>query len=219
MITSKVLIPLVPPPGEPRSAGIHLSKVIRAIALESKILDAKWGKDMSLDEVSGEGDGWWDALDRASQVRMAIGLAWEEWYAKQLGEVAYHPGEMQLDGIFMTHDGESIDFVYGPKGAIELAVHEIKSTSKSTKTVGNLQSQWMWLAQCKGYAKALGARVVYLHVLFLCGNYKYPITPELHCWRIEFSQAEIDENWELMTDYVRHRRIMEAEDAGLEGGV
>lgn len=220
MITSQVVVELVSPGGPPRSDGVHLSKVIRAMALESKILDEKWGNDLSLDEVSSHGDGWWASLDRDSQVRMAIGMAWEEWYApNQLQDVAYHPGEMNLDGIFMTHDGESIDFVYGPKGSFELALHEIKTTSKSINTVGNLQSQWLWLAQCKGYAKALGTRIVYLHVLFLYGDYSRPFRQKLKCWRIEFTQAEIDENWELVTEYVRYRLSQDREDEGLEGGV
>lgn len=199
--------------------------MIRAIALECKILDAKWGEDVGLEEIAGQESEWWDGLSEDSKIRMAIGMAWEDWYVSQLEEVAYHPGELFLDGIFMTHDGESISFVY--HNAAELAVHEIKTTSKSTRTVGNLQSQWMWLAQLKGYCKALNTRIGYLHVLFLCGDYKYPITPQLGptkgestIYRVEFTQAEIDDNWELMTEYVRHRRAMErGEDAGLEGGV
>lgn len=218
MITSRIDVPLTLPAGPPRSPGIHLSKVTRAIALESKILDEKWGKDLSLEEVSANGPEWWASQDRDSQVRMAIGMAWEAWYAPLLEGVAYQPGEMCLNGIFMTPDGESIDFLYGKKEEYELAIHELKTTSKSLRRMGNLSGEWLWLAQCKGYAKAQKALIVYLHVLFLCGDYSYPITPKLVCWRIEFTQDEIDESWEIVTGYVRHRQILEREDAGLEGG-
>jgi hypothetical protein len=125
-----------------------------------------------------------------------------------LGTVAYHPNEMEVQGIYMTHDGESVDVVWGG----DLALHEVKTTYKSTKTVGDLLGQWMWIAQMKGYCKGLHTRVAYLHVLFLCGDYKYPITPQLKCWRVEFTQDEIDDNWEMMIDYVRHRRQMDFEE-------
>ena len=80
-------------------------------------------------------------------------------------------------------------------------VHEVKATYKSTRTVGDLSSQWMWLAQIKAYCKGLDTRHARLHVLFLCGDYTYPIKPVLKVWDIEFTQEEIDANWELLRDY------------------
>lgn len=195
---------------------MHLSKIIKAIAVESKILDPDYAGDLSLEEIGGQHEGWWSSLDPSVQLKMSIGLAWEDWYVPQLETVAYHPGEMEVEGIYMTHDGESIDVIWGDG----LTLHEVKATYKSTKTVGNLDSQWMWIAQLKGYCKGLRTLVAYIHVLFLCGDYKYPITPQLKCWRVEFTQAEIDENWELMSGYVKHRQQSEREaDEGLEGGV
>jgi hypothetical protein len=227
MITSLVPVTLNPPAGPPRSEGIHVSRVIKGIAVEAKILRPEWvdPEDLSLVETDGAGDIWWQQLDPASKIRMSIGLAWEAWYVPQMGNVVLHPGEMRVEGIYMTHDGESLDAIYrggqtdtGGAGW-ELCLHEIKATYKSTKTVGDLETQWMWLAQTKAYCKGLGTRIAFVHVLFLCGDYKYPITPQLKCWRVEYTQEEIDDNWELLTDYVRHRQLMEREDAGLEGGI
>lgn len=213
MITSQVSVQFPLQVGSPRSEGIHLSKVIRAIAVESKILDANYAEDLSLFEVSGRQVDWWASLNESVRLKMSMGLAWEDWYVPHLQTVAYHPGEMDVEGIYMTHDGESLDVVWGG----DLALHEVKLTYKSTKTVGNLETQWMWLAQCKGYCKGLNTRTAYLHVLFVCGDYKYPITPQLKVWKIQFTQEEIDDNWELLIDYVRHRRVLEQEDEGLEG--
>lgn len=228
MITQIVPVSINLNAGPPRSEGVHLSRVIRAIALESNILDAKYMDGLSLEEVTGQSQEWWDALDVGSQTRIAIGLAWDAWYLPNLGmEVVPHPGEMCVDGIFMTPDGESLDIVrVGRDANHELAIHEVKATYKSTRTVGDLSTQWMWLAQMKGYCKGAGCRIGYMHPLFLCGDYKYPITPQIGptkhkhtCFRIEFPQEEIDDSWELMTDYVRHRQILDREDEGLEGGV
>lgn len=221
MITRIVPVTIRPNDGTPRTEGIHLSRVTRAIALESKILDAKYMDGLSLEEVSGQSEEWWNGLDMASQVRIAVGLAWDAWYLPNLGmEVVPHPGEMNVDGIFMTPDGESLDIIrVGNDLNHELAIHEVKATYKSTKTVGNMSSQWMWLAQMKGYCKGAGCRVGYMHPLHLCGDYKFPITPQIGptkgkhtCFRIEFTADEIDENWELHMDYVRHRLAMEQDE-------
>ena len=218
MIVSPFPVSLaLPVGGPPRSEGVHVSRLIRGIARETGVLDAKWADDLSLVEIPGEQEAWWDSLDEASRLRMSIGLAWEDWYVPQLEGVTYHPGEMFVDGVYMTHDGESLDtLVVEGTSTLCLVLHEVKVTYKSLKTVGDLSSQWMWVAQCKSYCKGLHCRLAYLHVLFLCGDYKYPISPQLRCWRLEFTQAEIDENWELMVSYLAHRRAMEREEAGLE---
>lgn len=211
------LIPTtIPPPmsRHPRTPGIHLSAVIRCIATEAGLLKRNVADDLSLVEVGGN-EEWWGRLSEPDRLRISIGLAWEEWYIPQMGYINDHPGEMQLDGIYMTPDGESLDVVLNHH---MLCLHEVKATYKSTKTVGNLDSQWMWLAQTKAYCKAMGTMRAFLHVLFLCGDYSFPMTPQLRVWRIDYDQAELDENWETMTGYVRYRQIADREDdAGLEG--
>ena len=204
---------LIPPPATTvRSEGIHLSKVLRQIAVANKSLAAIYVEDFSLIEVSGESEGWWDTLDELSKLRMAIGMAWEEWYMPKLPNVVHQPGELCLEGVFMTPDGESLDYFYTikyripvPGDIIEYALHECKTTSKSTKRIeeNGLEGQYLWISQCKAYCKAMGTRVCYLHVLFLCGDYKFPIRPQLRVWRIEFTQLEMDVSWETLSSYIR----------------
>lgn len=209
MITTAITINLPPQSGHGRSEGLHLSKIIKNIALENGALDPEYADDLSLVEVSGRQEAWWNSLDPSVRLKMSMGLAWEDWYVPQLECVAYHPGEMQVDGIYMTHDGESLDFLMHKPTDLELALHEVKLTYKSENTVGNLTTQYMWLAQTKGYCKGLGTRVAYLHVLFACGDYSYPIRPTLRCWRIDYTQDEIDANWEDIIAYVKHRQEQE----------
>ncbi len=199
----------------PRSEGIHLSGIIRCIATEMWILKPEWAEELSLSDVR-------EITDPVAILRISIGLAREQWYIPQLEDVVDHPGEMELDGVYMTHDGESVDVIvtFG-KALPTVAVHEVKATYKSINTVApklvdpaseleDLSTQWMWITQTKGYCKGLNTLVAYLHVLFLCGDYSRPIRPQLLCWRIEYTQAEIDSNWDLMTDYRDQRLIIEA---------
>lgn len=210
------LVPVIlraPHPDTPRSKGIHVSKVIRSLAVQNGALKREWVDPEDVGLVEAGVDAFWDKLDSVSRLRMSIGLAWEQWYIPQLGDVTFHPGEMQVDGIYMTHDGESLDVIITPEGPrYELAVHEVKATYKSTKTVGNLESQWMWVTQTKSYCKGLGTRIAYVHVLFLCGDYSRPIQPQLKCWRLEFDQEEIDTTWDVITTQVRHQLLLERED-------
>lgn len=207
---------LLPPDRAPRSPGVHVSSIIRSIAGRQGILKKEYVEDFSLVDLGD--DAWWASLDPVNRLRIAIGLAWEEWYVTTLPGVTDHPGEMHVDGIYMTHDGESLDILRTMRGPqYVLVLHEFKSTYKSTKTVGNLASQWLWIAQAKAYCKGLGTRIAFLHVLFICGDYTYPIRPLLKVFRIEFTQVEIDDNWELMTDYVKYQLAIDREEAGLEG--
>lgn len=204
------------PLSQGRSPGIHVSSLIRCIALETGVLDAKWAEDLSLVDVR-------EITDPESILRISIGMAWDEWYSQQFDWIAGHPGEMQLDGIYMTHDGESIDVLRTERQDRHvIALHEFKATYKSVNTVWrpdlgwdqSLNSQWMWLTQCMAYCKALETTIAYLHVLFLCGDYTWPQRPrlgpiegEFNCWRIEFPQSLIDTRWELLRDYRDHRLL------------
>ena len=196
----------LPAPKSPRSSGIHVSSLIRCIATETGILKPQWAEELSLVDVR-------EITDSTAILRINIGLAWEQHYIcdilSQYG-VVDHPTELELDGVYLTHDAESVSVIITlGKAVAHLVCHEIKATYKSTKTVGDLTTQWMWLTQIKAYCKALKTTRAVLHILFLCGDYTYPITPVREVWEIEFTQEEIDENWTLLTDYRDHRLLQE----------
>lgn len=204
--------------GSLRSPGIHVSGLLRAMAVDYGILDRKWvPDDFDLQDISeGEGDEaeWWAGLDEDSQVRMAIGMAWEGWYLPRIPSISHQPGELSLNGIYLTVDGESRDLLLSERdrqAGHVVAVHEVKTTSKSINTTGNLAipnpKNWLWLTQTKAYAKAMQTRLLYLHILYLYGDYSYPMRPKLHLWRIEFTQQELDEAWQLILDSLRRYRL------------
>lgn len=198
MITKEISVTLhLPDSKTPRSPGTHVSNIIRCIATESGILKPEWAEELSLTDIR-------EITDPVAILRINIGLAWESHYIPMLPDVVDHPGEMELDGIYLTHDGESVSVIItlsDSKREMVLVCHEVKATYKSTKTVGDLSTQWMWMAQLKAYCKSMSTRHGMLHCLFLCGDYTYPIKPMLKCWQVEFEQEEIDSNWNLMRDY------------------
>lgn len=201
---------IIEPPGLPRSEGIHESAVLRNIAVLNGALDKKYLE--SVDLVERDGNDWWNRLDEPTKLRMALGLAWEEWYIRtQLPHVTHQPGEICLQGLYMTPDGESLEAILS--GGVELANHEVKTTSKSLNTVGeDLRTQWLWLTQAKTICKGLGTTLAFIHVLFLCGDYSYPIQQRKRVYKVRFTDLEIEDNWEMVTGYVNHRLAQERED-------
>lgn len=207
-----------------RTPGVHVSGLIRKMAATYGILKKKWVPDLEdihLVEVVGDGQVWWQSLDADSKVRMAIGMAWEQWYLPQIPNIVYQPGEMCVEGVYMTIDGKSLDTIVVERGLYTgqspslhkhryaLAVHEVKTTSKSINTVGDLRDpivNWMWLTQTKCYCKAVGCLVCYLHILFLYGDYSYPMRPVLQVWRIEFDPSEIEDTWQKIQEFLTDQR-------------
>lgn len=222
MIAELVPVSLpIPTSDHPRSEGVHVSSVLKRMATEKGILNRELLADLKLTEVNPS--TWWTHLSPVDQIRISMGLAWEEWYMPKLEGVSFHPGEMLLDGIYMTPDGESLDMVRVAPGpwAMTTCIHEAKLTYKSTATVGIMEpflpsgkpsKNWMWVKQTQSYCKAAKTRLAYVHVLFVCGDYKYPLQPVLKCWRILFDQEEIDQTWEEITGHVA--RYLELEAAG-----
>ncbi len=211
------LVPL--PDGPPRTPGWHLSSLIKAMALDYGFLDAKWADDFELVEAGGESQAeWWASLDEDSRLRMGMGMAWEAWYLPQVPGVACQPGELELAKIYMTRDGESLSAIL-PEwgwGIMQkkhcIALHEVKTTSKSINTVGDIsvpnRKNWMWLMQLKGYCKAMGTLLAYLHILYHYGDYSRPFRPKLHVWRVMFDQDEVDEAWDKVVEY-RDQHVIE----------
>lgn len=193
-----------------RSKGVHVSGIIRCIATEMGILKQEWVEELSLVDVR-------QIIDPVALLRISIGLAWEDYYIRRVlcnEGVIDHPGEAKVEGVYMTADGESLDVIItpeDPEGTSQIIIHEVKATYKSTRTVGELEDQWMWVTQVKAYCKGAGTRFAKVHVLFLCGDYKMPLQPQLKCWLVEFTQEEIDEGWELLKEYKEYRLAKESE--------
>lgn len=198
MTITEIPVELSLPPSTGRSEGTHVSGIIRCLATELGILTPDVTEELSLSDVR-------EIKDPTAILRILLGLAWEEKYISLIGDVDDHPREMELQGVYMTHDGESVSCVLGCNHYM-LVCHEVKCTWKSARTVASaLEQQHMWMWQIKAYCKALNTRFAMLHVLFVCGDYSYPIKPTLRKWLLEFTQEEIDQNWEMLMQYKTYR--------------
>lgn len=169
-----------------RSGGLHLSDVIRDVALRSGILDSKYA------EQSDD--------DQSFVMKVSLGLAWEDWLAANVHrDVCYHPGETMVDGISMSPDGVSFSKALSPKDDIP-TVHEFKLTWKSMKR--DISGEWMWLAQIKGYCHAMKTTRAVLHVYWVNGDYSHdgPLSgPQYRMYGLEFTLIELSENWRMIT--------------------
>lgn len=198
IVTEHPVILVLPPPFEPRSVGVHASSIIRCAATEMGMLEKEWAEELSLVDAR-------TITDPVALARISLGLAWEQYYLPLLPGVVDHPGEMQLQGVYLTPDGESVDIIRMPHGRwYARVVHECKLTWKSSNTVDNMKpnaKNWMWLAQIKGYCKAMNTRWAWMHVFFVNGDYSWPMRPTPRSWFIEFTQEEVDSNWSVLMQY------------------
>lgn len=219
IVVREVVNLTLPPPRVPRSPGQHVSGIIRCLAGEAGILKPEYIEELSLVDYR-------EITDPVAVLRIRIGLAWEEHYIPSIPDVCDHPEELQVDGVYMTPDGESVSVIITLRpneddewvptsiGKYAHYIHEVKATYKSINTVADLKGEWMWLAQIKSYCKARNTRFAMLHVLFICGDYKFPLRPQLILFRIEFTQQEIDDNWKLLTEYKVYREEIERTERG-----
>ena len=97
-------------------------------------------------------------------------------------------GQISCDGILLTPD-----FVTAGGNVAEL------KTTRMSSAKPDLPDSW--IEQMLGYCKALGITQYRLAILYLMGNWKPPF-PDIKAFTIDFTQEEIDTNW----NKVLHRR-------------
>jgi hypothetical protein len=201
------------PDGDYRAPGLHLTQIIRDIALKGKLLDSRYNSALDPDDLPAG---------------VCLGIAWEEWLSKLHPEIVFHPGERTFDGVHMNPDGIELferTLIGTSRHVSDLRVHEFKLTWKSSRRRGKTQEEaetaekirvieeWMWMTQLKAYCAESGTRWGALHVFWVMGNYGRDTDdpyskPYYSIWDIEFTQREIEENWQMIRN---HRDIMEGQ--------
>lgn len=212
---------LVLPQSHGRSVGLHISEVIRDLAVCGKVLDKKWIKEI--------------AIELQDTSLMQVGLAWEDYLERsgQHPEIEYHPGELCVRTrlcavcgdyadehfdhdhrfvtlrIYMSPDG----FTFDDNKVLLLYLNEIKFTKKSCRDfaaglrMGSKKSI-MYVWQIAAYLKGAGGLDAKLHVLFVMGNYSYDDTdPDggtvYRIFRLQYTQDEIDQIWRMLENHAR----------------
>jgi hypothetical protein len=167
-----------------RSTGtLHLSTIYRDMEQEAQL---RKRKDATPEELMwyAAGGFLWEHV---------FSMAYREAVAK--GELV-RPDEWTLDGI--TGSPDNIDV---PRWR----VIELKFRWMSAQKFDQLEKHfWMELVQIKGYCKLVGTLEAELWVFFCCGNWRPPV-PMVRGVLLEFSEQEIEENWNMIRAHARRK--------------
>lgn len=163
----------------PRSSGMHLSGVLRYIAVEGGLFK-NIQEDIDAEELP---------------VRMALGLAWEEFAVSLYPEIAWQPGETEKNGIHMTCDG--IGFHKQPDPARKgltvkvPCLEEFKLTWKKVRTGEEMLHEWYWMQQGRGYCWGYDIGFVRWHVCYINGDYRGS-GPIYKRYLVSFSDLDVE---------------------------
>jgi hypothetical protein len=170
--------------GSGRSVGtLHLSTVYRS--MEEDALIAK-KREATPDDLM------WYA---------AGGFLWERVFAQAHREAV-------LSGTLVRPDEWSLDGICGSPDHIDIEtwrIIELKCRWMSAQKFEQLEKHfWLEIVQIKGYCKLIGATEAELWVFFVAGNWRPPV-PMVGAKLLEFSQQEIDENWDVIVQHARRK--------------
>lgn len=177
-----------------RSKGLHLSNVIDFIEFkEGKQAARPIGGKLSDagNAYASQGFLWETVLEQL--IERSPTELWEWMFGRALSEpdnpLVVRPGEICLDGIYMTPDGYNIETEQ---------LEEWKWTTKSSNWPITHEKFRRWICfQIPSYLKALNLLVCRLRVCYARGDYKSgePIWME---YILTYSQQEIDETWDMI---------------------
>jgi hypothetical protein len=155
----------------PRSAGIHVSQIIRHI-------NAKVGPRRN--EMSEEN----------LNAYAIFGRIWEQYLADATFKAPRYErvGELEVDGIIGSPD--AVD-------TVDWRIMEYKCWWRSSSRDVMEYRDVFW--QIKAYCFMLGLVRAQLIVAFVCGDWKPPI-PKVRAWDMVFTPQELRENWAMLKE-------------------
>jgi len=173
-----------------RTKGVHMSDVLRYIAIKSKMYSEE---------------------DRADDMplRVMLGMGFEEQAVRLYKGIWWQPGEFVLD------DGVGVPVYGSPDGIEEIRdewlLHEFKYSGKSMRVKGgkagehvDVRTLWLYMQQIMSYInmlrldKGLESNKGVLHVCWKYGDYSYPLTERYFRYTIEFEEKELDGNLAML---------------------
>jgi len=163
--------------GQERSAGLHVTDVIRECAKLAGI-QPQYPKKI--------GSGNW----------AEVGFVWEDvvskvWADRQLS--MHLPGEVECDGIIGSPDGLETR----PDGSVVLVECKAKWKKAFDPT-----TDWYWMTQVKSYCWMVGVDRCVMLILWVCGNWNPP-EPFAEEWELIFDEDELRKNWEMIVKVAR----------------
>lgn len=188
----------------PRSAGFHISNILRDI--ENRLL--KRGQRKPYDDLTDQEKSRMGKYTEMGFIwEVVVESVWKRRMLSRRKEAgAIRQTEIERDGIYMT-----LDAVIPGKPWI---VEEYKATWLSSRHPIEGPKFWYWREQQKGYCGAVDTNRSNLFVFHVNGDYRES-GPQAKAWEIEWSPRELAENWQMVT---RHRDLMAKEmKNGIQG--
>jgi hypothetical protein len=194
----------------PRSTGIHLSGILRKMALAAGKLPAEYANSNLGDLIRSTDPS--DYGRTPQLVRAAFGMAWEDWIVRHVSAwtngFIHQPGELVRDDIRGNLDGISFNDHGCP------IVHEFKFTYKSMNRP--IDEEWLWLAQVAGYAALVReyfgqpCTEALLHIAYAMGDYSRGegSGPRYQPYHIVMEEDEVERAW---AEIVKNAGIAEPE--------
>jgi hypothetical protein len=168
-----------------RSEGKHLSDIITDLG----------------EEVFGLKGAGKDTPSEETRLQWEKGFVWEEALSHGFGDrLADRPGEIVCDGVACSPDGVTVD----EEGNV--VVEEYKCTAMSSSKTPD--AIWRWRTQAAAYCYVLGATRAIFRVFYLNGDYKGS-GPQYRVFQLDWSQAEIDENWAMVWSHAKRKGWVE----------
>lgn len=125
-----------------------------------------------------------------------VGFMWEEILSMAMKErLPCRIGEIEKDGIMMSPDGIEMEENL-------TVLSEYKAIWASSRRP--IEDDWKRMTQVKGYLSGLGLTVVKMYILYINGDWKGD-GPQFKGVRIEFTDTEIAETWEMLVNHARSR--------------
>lgn len=188
-------------PASNRSDGVHLSSIIRYIMGREKAVYRE--KETTLEEIGKRNS------------RFAMGMAWEHLLSWAISQVFPHEsrvlvGELESDGISMTPDHVGLnEALYLLDGVV---VEEWKATWRSARHAATdaefAENFKPWLWQLASYCRALGTCEGLIRVFFIMDDYSFNAVGKPYCWRVSFSEEDLDRNWEMILVNARELGVL-----------
>ena len=174
-----------PRPSQPRSPGVHVQSVNRALGIAAGKLTDEDAVDFPFEKFS----------DEHYPLMPALGVAWEEFRVGHYSEseLLWQFAELERDGIFGTPDGLWI-------AEPETAIWECKQT---TKRIRSISEMWMYLKQGLSYCAMSGQTRVLYDICWLLGDYMRPYQPKATTSLVEFEEREIESWWKVVAAAAR----------------
>lgn len=136
------------------------------------------------------------------QTRMELGSVFEDAVVRALAaryeehaDEYVCPGEYELDGLIGTPDLLEIPDL---KRSHITTVIEIKLTWMSARWDPESIKFWRYWVQLMAYCKLVGTHHGQLHVCHINGDYRENRLPIYRVYGVEFTDAELSENWAML---------------------